>query len=771
VVRDAQIQVRALLLFEQLVDEPASREQLLRSEPGDVLEALRKLEKAAPRARSAFPTVDDAAPVRTLLPLPERVAPYRLTELLGEGGMGLVFAAERDDGLFEQKVAVKLIHPDCFTPRALTRFAEERRMLARVEHPGVARLIDGGVADGWPYIVMERVTGLPIDDYAAGKGLTTIERVRLVEQLCHAVASAHAALVAHGDIKPSNVLVEAGGRARLLDFGVASLVDEPETALQSPLTVEFASPERRAGGQPSVRDDIYALGVLLGRLVTGERPSSDLTAIAAKATATDPAARYQSADALAADLARWLNRLPVEAHPKGVAYVLGKFILRNRRVLAGGVIALALVLGAAGLAWYNWRQANERIADVRRLSNYMLFDVYDRLASQPGTARQRAEVAAQAAEYLDRLRVSRDASPELRLEAARAYRRLAAVQGLPGTPNLGMPEKSRASLNRALELLDGGAARTAPILGERGWGKLDLWALKGEGAASLKLIASARTDLAAALALDPQSQSARLGEIVATGDEAYDLVWTMDQPAKAVGKLRGALAALRRTNWPAELHGEAMRTEIRLLSWLGDATYYAGDVAGSLGPYREQASLIAAAIAREGATPQLIILEGENAFNLAGVLADLPGGLDEALRVTEQGIKPLRALLDYGPDAAAEKKLLVLYGEQADLLQRKGLRTQAIAASRASVTLREQRLARSPGDYQRLRDLAIGLPPYVELLGSAKRTSEACHFAQQALDAWARITAAGKLGALDARKNQPNAARLRARYCAAAAGG
>lgn len=770
---DAGIQLRALLLFERLFEEPAARERLLSREPPAVRDAVLTLEAASSRSRSSFPTVDGEQPARTLMAIPRSVGDYRLGELIGEGGMALVFAADRGDGLFEHRVAVKLIHPDCFTPSALTRFAEERRILARIEHPGVARLIDGGIAEGWPYILMERVDGLPITRFAQDHGLSPQDRVRLIVEVCAAVSAAHGALIAHGDIKPDNVLVEQSGRVRLLDFGVARLIEGDGAGQSSPLTPAFASPERRAGGLPSVSDDLYALGLLLAATLGSAPYPADLAAIIARAAAPDITARYSGADALRADLLRWLERRPVEARRHRPAYVTRLFVARNRRTLAILAMALLLVAGAGALAYRGWsearmrsEQADANAAGLRRLSRYLLGDLYDRLAAQPGTAQRRAEIAAQAAAYLSDLHVSPDADPGLRLETARAYRRLAAVQGLPSVTNLGLPDAARASIASAQHLLAGaGDDRRAEMLSERGWLAIDRWALDGEGRASIALTHEARQDFSAARAIDPRDDASRLGLIAAAANEAYDLIWTLDRPAEARRMLEASLGAVRDHTWPAPLARQAALLEMRMLARLGDAEYQAGRVAESLDHFVAADRRLDAAIALYGTTPQFVILKGEYAFDIAGTLEEFPTRLEEAIGVADRGIAALRALLAQGTDAAAEKKLLVLLAEKAVLLRRQGRIVAAITPSAASVALREARLAGTPADPQRMRDLAIGLAPHAELLGEAGRHADACAAAERAVAMWARIDAAGHLGALDKRKNQPNAKALQGRFC------
>lgn len=774
-MNDPDVELRALLLFEQLFEEPAARERLLGAELPAVRDAVLTLEAASSRSRASFPTVDGEQPARALMAIPRQVGVYRLGALIGEGGMAMVFAADRDDGLFEHHVAVKLIHPDCFSPSALARFADERRILARIEHPAVARLIDGGIADGWPYILMERIDGVPITRFVEQHELEQTDRVQMIVDVCAAVSAAHGALIAHGDIKPDNVLVEQGGRVRLLDFGVARLIEGDGAGQTAPLTPDFASPERRAGGLPSVSDDIYALGLLMAATLRSEAVSADLDAILSCATAPDVGARYGSVDALCTDLRRWQQQRPVAARQPTAAYRAQLYIARNWRILAA--VALALIaLGAVGtMAYRGWHQAQVRSAQadanatgLRRLSGYLLGELYDRLAAQPGTAQRRAEIATQAAAYLANLQVSQAAAPDLRLETARAYRRLAAVQGLPSVTNLGQPDAARVSLAKAEHLLgapdDPGRA---DLFAERGWLAIDRWSLGGEGQDSIALTRDAKRDFATAQAIDPQNMSSRLGLIAASGNEAYDQLWTLDRPGDARDTLAHALAALRAQLWPPALRRYAIILEMRLLARLGDALYQADRPTDALKAYVAADRRLDAAMARYGTTPQFVILKGEYAFNIAGTLEDQPARLGEAINVADRGIALLNTLLAQGTDAAAEKKLLVLLAEKAVLLRAQGKIEAALAPSAESVALREKRLAGTPADPQRMRDLAIGLAPHAELLAQAHHPVEACATATRAVDTWRAIAAAGHLGALDKRKNQPNATALRERFCPA----
>ena len=261
--------------------------------------------------------------------------------------------------------------------------------------------------------------------------------------------------------------------------------------------------------------------------------------------------------------------------------------------------------------------------------------------------------------------------------------------------------------------------------------------------------------------------SARLGRITTEKSAGYDLIWSADKPAEALPRLKAALAELRATQWPVTLASQARMLEINLLNRIGDATYYADDIPGSLAPYREADALVDGGIAADGAIPQWLILKGENAFNISGSLGDIIGRNADALKVADEGVAKLKQLLAFGPDAAAEKKLLVLFGQQAVLLDQMGRTSDALVPSGNSVRLREARLARSPRDAQRMRDFAIGLVPNAELLAKAGKRDDACAVASRAAAAWAHIKALGNLGAMDARKNLPQSEALQRKFCTA----
>jgi len=342
-----------------------------------------------------------------------RIGPYELVDELGRGGMSRVFLARRVDGQFEQEVAVKLLATDVPTPEMRERFVAERQILARLDHPNIAHLLDGGVSEAdQPYFVLEVVEGKPIDEYCETHGLSLRKRLRLVLEVCDAVQYAHQSLVVHRDLKPSNILVTGDGQVKLLDFGIAKLLD-PDTILPGkgprtrtgllPMTPNYASPEQVRGESLTTVSDVYQLGVVLYELLAGRRPyrvegrtpsdveriickeqptrpstaashpadagreegagvrrrtalRGDLDAIVMKALRKEPNRRYDAVEQLAEDLRRALDGRPVSAHPDSWTYRSRKFIDRHQWGVAVTAVLLILLSGyGATVTWYSQR--------------------------------------------------------------------------------------------------------------------------------------------------------------------------------------------------------------------------------------------------------------------------------------------------------------------------------------------------------------------------------------------------------------------------------
>jgi non-specific serine/threonine protein kinase/serine/threonine-protein kinase len=418
--------------------------------------------------------------------------------------MGAVFRAVRGDQAFEREVALKLVRPGVASEGALHRFRAERQILARLEHPNIAALFDGGTTDdGRPYLVVELVAGRPLDAYCRERSASLRERLALFRTVCEAVHYLHQNLVVHRDLKPANVLVTADGVPKILDFGIAKLLvdapeDSPATATLLPaMTPEYASPEQVTGRPITTASDVYSLGVVLYELLTGQRPyeiasrspeeilravchteprrpsglrraselEGDLDTIVLRALHKEPERRYGSAHELAEDVRRYLQGRPVLARGDAISYRLSRFA-RSHRSIALGAPLLVLTLGLgfvaakrqAGLAEASRVRAEKRFEDARRLANSLVFEVHDAIESLPGATAARALLLKRASEHLDALAVDAPGNPELAEELASAYQKLADVQGLPGAANLGDRDAALASQRKALALRQGLAA-------------------------------------------------------------------------------------------------------------------------------------------------------------------------------------------------------------------------------------------------------------------------------------------------------------------------
>jgi eukaryotic-like serine/threonine-protein kinase len=438
-----------------------------------------------------------------------RLGPYRIVGEAGRGGMSEVFKAVRDDQQYEKQVAIKLLKPGLDTDSLLRRFKAERQILAQLSHPNIAHLLDGGATeDGAPYLVMEYIEGKPIDLYCDDRELGVNERLDLFRSLCSAVHYVHQHLMVHGDLKCGNVLVTDQGVVKLLDFGIAKLLgpapgtkrEEPRATTFLALTPEYASPEQVRGEPISTASDVYSLGVLLYRLLSGDLPHKatgsttwalaqqiceqdpaqpsvtaveattgyarfattlrgDLDNIVLKALKKAPEERYPSAEQLSEDLRRYLRGFPVAARPDTTGYRVRKFAQRHKSAaVAAGLFVAALIAGIITTSWQAHRADVERLRaerhlnDVRELTSVYLADVYDAVAYLPGGTKARKLLVENSIKYLAGLEHEAQDSPQLQRDLAVAYDRLGDVQGDYIGANLGDTQGALESYRHALRL-------------------------------------------------------------------------------------------------------------------------------------------------------------------------------------------------------------------------------------------------------------------------------------------------------------------------------
>ncbi|MGA8277892.1 MAG: serine/threonine-protein kinase [Rhodanobacteraceae bacterium] len=629
--------------------------------------------------------LSDALAARTdAMPGDGRVGAWRLLRQIGQGGMGVVYLGERTDGAYEQQVAVKLLKRGMDTHAILRRFLQERRILARLNHPHIVSLLDGGMsADGRPFYVMEHVDGQAITDYAMQHKLDVRARVGLLALVAEAVAYAHTQLVVHRDLKPSNVVVDVNGAPRVLDFGIAKLIEESgeQTRTRTGMRVlspAYAAPEQILGEPIGTATDVYALGLMLCELLVGELPQrrhvttfeqlardvstvvterasmlaarlssaevvalygaeadarrlarsigGDIDVIIATALKREPERRYATAAAFAEDLRRWLDGRPINARADSTAYRLAKFVRRHQvGVAASLLIALSLIVGL-GVALYQTNAARQQAAlaqrQAERAERVKAFLIAVFKQNDPALAKGKS---LSAAEILSRGRATLDTSladdPQTRGELLTA---IAQIQG-----NLGEYTDALATAEVIVPLLSASVPAGDPRLAEA-------YTVRGELYAEFDRDRDAERDLRSArriLVADPVRNADHLDDL----DRELAFVLTrIESPSAALALERKVIERMRR-----RLPGNSPKLADHRLSFalmLEDS----GDYAQAEAAYREGLPILIKAKGK--LAPK--VCEGES--NFAGLL-DRMSKSTEALSYFEQALDCQQQL--YGNDS------------------------------------------------------------------------------------------------------------------------
>ena len=425
----------------------------------------------------------------------DRVNGYVILSLLGEGGMGEVYLA--NDIALGRKVAVKLLKFGVGGANMVRHFEQEERILAGLTHPNIAQLYGGGVtAIGLPYFVMEYVDGKRLDYYCRENCLPITQRLQLFQRICSAVAYAHQRLVIHRDIKPANIRVTPEGEPKLLDFGIAKLLDPGSASIEQTMTLgtvmtpDYASPEQIRGETMTTASDVYSLGVVLYEILTEQRPyklenrtptavaraitdqeplrpsmaarsqkvgdqrilRGDLDNIVLKALRKEPERRYPSVGQFSEDIRRYVAGLPVTASKGTFRYRAEKFIKRNRIAVAAiTLIVLSLIAGIFATT-FEARRANRRFNEVRRLAHSLMFEIHDSVKDLQGATPTRRLIVSRALEYLDSLARESGRDVSLQRELATAYEKIGDIQGNPFYANLGDTDDALSSYRKALAI-------------------------------------------------------------------------------------------------------------------------------------------------------------------------------------------------------------------------------------------------------------------------------------------------------------------------------
>lgn len=432
-----------------------------------------------------------------------RIGHYLLKQVIGFGGMGVVYLGVRDDAQMQKRVAVKLVQQGRDSKFIRDRFHQERQILAQLEHPNIARFIDGGLTtDDLPYYVMEYVEdGESIVDYCCKKNLPLRQRLSLFLQVCAAVNYAHRNLVVHRDLKPGNVLVGTGGVLKLVDFGIAKVLSEDAAGgsqtqtMVRMLTPDYASPEQVHSLPITTATDVYSLGAILYELLSGHpahrfknysnteiervvcmedplRPSravllgepspekqrlskelqSDLDSIVAMAMRKEPNHRYPSVEQLMDDVENYIAGRPVMAHHGTIRYRAGKFVRRHKLPMAAGVALVLTLVGGIGATTYQARRAERRFQQVRQLASTLLNEFDTRVQSLPQSVELRQWMSSTVVQYLDNLAEEAGSDDGLQLELAQGYSRVAQLQGAQFQANLGQSQSAIGNYRKSLEL-------------------------------------------------------------------------------------------------------------------------------------------------------------------------------------------------------------------------------------------------------------------------------------------------------------------------------
>lgn len=746
----------------------AERAEFLAREAGDerVREEAASLVEAAVSGagfldrlgdRVRRPSLSATAPVPEPPRAGRRVGPWRLVEPLGRGGMGTVYLAERADGAFDQRVALKLLRAPLLGSEGRSRFTAERQILARLEHPAIAHLLDGGILpDGVPWFAMEYVEGVPITDACDARNLGIGERLELFLAVCDAVDYAHRSLVVHRDLKPGNVLVTVDGEVKLLDFGVAQLLapDERARADRHPVTPAYAAPEQLRGETTTTATDVWALGVLLYELLTGRRPhdevirddatgtatygpltapserlthddeearstrelvarraarphrlrgriAGDMDAIVCKALEPNPLRRYRGAAELADDIRRHQDLWPVRAREPSLGYHLRCFVGRHRLEVAAVAIIALLLLAVAGLAVHSALRARadrQRLAQERgkaeAVSEFLL-GVFT--VADPEQAPGETVSARQ---LLDRgaRRVGADLADQPGVQASMLHTLGRAYR------SLGLYERADRLLSQALELRRGGGrgsdrelAATLLELGRTRLGRDD-----AEGAEALL-----------------EEALERLGEPApATAAARAATLSTLAAARSARNDYAGATAALRRALTLQRRLGQEGETADTLLA-LGEALHFTGEFDPAWQRIQEAVDVYR----RVGRTDSPGYA---NALLSLAAVRHAPRGGTEAIELTEEALALRRRI--YAPDHPLVSEALIAAGQAAADADRSAVAERHL---RQAVRLERRRAPASEG-------LARALAHLARVLRDRERPAEALALLEEAVALGAR---------------------------------
>ncbi|MBI4910230.1 MAG: protein kinase [Acidobacteria bacterium] len=688
----------------------------------------------------------------------KQVGVYQVTGLVGEGGMGAVYKAVRNDDHFRKEVALKVVRHGAETQSLLRRFRSERQILAALDHPYIARLLDGGATpEGLPYFVMELIDGVSITSYVRQNRLTVDARLELFRKVCEAVQYAHSKLVVHRDLKPANILITPNGTPRLLDFGIAKLLTAEDglpvadvTATLRLLTPYYASPEQVRGSSVGTSTDVYSLGAILYEVLTGRHPigsegqtpveitaavctqdpsppsrsleldsatrrslSGDLDNIVLMALRKEPERRYRSVEQFSEDISRYLRGHPVIARAPTFSYRATKFVGRNRIAVGAAALAAISLIAGAGVAVFEARRAERRFQQVRKLANTFLFSFHDQIEHLAGSTPAREFVVKTALEYLDSLASESGNDVALQTELATAYLRVAHVQGNPRAANLGQSDAALVSLSKAIQIAESLARRQPAnaaalrILATAYSQQGDLiGSVKGDPAQSLSALRKAVDAGERLVRLSNASLedwTSRAGHLLQLGDGLLD-----EAPKEAKAAWEQGLLSAKRADAIAS-SAPTRRTVAQALQRMGRVSHELGDPAAAV-DYLHQSEKIIEEL--HNAYPDdvryfrelsiLYILLGNNTGNPGYFNLEKPA---EAIAYYEKAAAVQRQLTAKDPKDARARLDEVFTAIRLTQTYIPPPGPQTVAQGRRCLAMLDQMIARTPNDtrMQRIR--------------------------------------------------------------------
>ncbi len=723
------------------------------------------------------------------------IGAYELVHELGRGGMGTVWLARRADRHFEKQVAIKLLKRGTDTDEVLRRFSAERQILARLDHPNIARLLDAGTTDDdLPYFVMEYVQGEPVSDFVRGKDISLGSRLEIFLKVCSAVQFAHQNLVVHRDLKPGNILVNENREPKLLDFGIAKLLDESNplmtATLQQRLTPEYASPEQVSGGIITTVSDVYSLGVVLYELLTGSRPyklktgapeeltraireqepvrpstvskrdaslksdpsrtshvgipklSGDLDNIVLMALRKEPARRYQSVALLADDIKRYLDHRPIRARRDSRWYRAGKFVQRNKLGVAAGVVVLLTLAGGIVATTLQARVAQQRFNDLRQFAHSVLFDYHDAIANLPGSTVVRKKLVTDSLQYLDKLAGEGRNDESLEREIAAAYLKVGDVQGRPYYPSLGDLAGATVSYGRATDILDRLTTRhagNAQLQNERVVAHLRLSEVTRESGQLERSRTEAKQSLEMAEKLQSDPSNDDLRETLALacttlGDVlGHPFVNNLGDSKGAMELYQRALAIREQLRANDPQNGERFRLAAIAHSRVGTIHWLWKDAAAAMREYEAELALDESLLA---AAPNDVVRKRAIAIDLSlmtTIVLD-QGDIQRGRELLGRSVSLNEQIAQADPNnVEAAFDLATSYSKMIPIMAKSGDGAGAREFFEKALAIYSAQLAKKPDDARILMTMRATYARMADALLDSKQTTEALAFANQSV--------------------------------------